>query len=152
VGYTWDDFPLLQGNPEGTHLELADNGYQLMLAWVAGPRRVVRTLDEREHTTESRIYTGMDVRNPPSKPTRVVVEPRSDEDWAIIDEAANSYLADAGVPPRPRGFRWYLRLSEGVTEEDVWRAVALPREHLSTVDVLEDKRAMAEGIGRLLPL
>jgi hypothetical protein len=100
-------------------LALPDNGYQLLLAWVAGPRRVVRT--------------------------PAPMHPEQD----IIDTFVNSYLTDVGVPPRPRGFAWYLDLPVGVAPSDVWGAVAVDVEHGATVDLHQVREAMERGVAAL---
>ncbi|GGU57254.1 DUF5956 family protein [Lentzea flava] len=100
-------------------LALPDNGYQLLLAWVAGPRRVVRT-------------------PAPMHP-----------DQDVIDTFVNSYLVEAGVPPRPRGFAWYLDLPVGTTPSDVWRAVDPGGAHGSPVDLLRVREAMERGVAAL---
>ncbi|GAA2751841.1 hypothetical protein GCM10009869_17380 [Amnibacterium kyonggiense] len=41
------------------------------------------------------------------------LEPRSPEDQADIDEAANEYLAAAGLPARPAEFDWFIRRPAG---------------------------------------
>ena len=102
-------------------LALPDNGYQLLLAWVAGPRRVVRT-------------------PAPLHP-----------DQEIVDTFVNSYLVECGAPPRPRGFAWYLDLPAGVTPSDVWRAVDVAGEHGSPVDLQRVREAMERGIAALFP-
>ncbi|MEV6242784.1 DUF5956 family protein [Lentzea sp. NPDC051838] len=100
-------------------LALPDNGYQLLLAWAAGPRRVVRT--------------------------PAPVHPDQD----IIDTFVNSYLVDAGAPPRPRGFAWYVDLPEGVAPPDLWRAVDAGGEHGSPVDLHRVREAMERGVSSL---
>lgn len=103
-------------------LALPDNGYQLLLAWVAGPRRVVRT-------------------PAPMHP-----------DQDIVDTFVNSYLVEAGVPPRPRGFAWYLDLPVGVAPPDVWSAVDAGGAHGSPVDLRRVREAMAHGVATLYGL
>ncbi|KJK37720.1 hypothetical protein UK23_41555 [Lentzea aerocolonigenes] len=100
-------------------LALPDNGYQLLLAWVAGPRRVVRT------------------------PAPI----HADQD--IVDTFVNSYLVDAGAPPRPRGFAWYVDLPDGVTPAEVWRAVDDGGEHGASVDLRRVRQAMERGLAAL---
>ena len=97
-------------------LVLPDNGYQLLLAWVAGPRRVVRT--------------------------PVPMHPDQD----IIDTFVNSYLVEAGAPPRPRGFAWYLDLPVGVAPADVWDAVDAGGQRGSPVDLRRVREAMKRGV------
>jgi hypothetical protein len=100
-------------------LALPDNGYQLLLAWVAGPRRVVRT-------------------PAPMHP---------DQDF--VDTFVNSYLVEAGAPPRPRGFAWYLDLPSGVAPADVWGAVGERGERGSPVDLWRVREAMRRGLAAL---
>lgn len=100
-------------------LALPDNGYQLLLAWVAGPRRVVRT--------------------------PAPVHPDQD----VVDTFVNSYLVEAGAPPRPRGFAWYLDLPAGVAPADVWGAVGERGERGSPVDLRRVREAMERGLAAL---
>ncbi len=100
-------------------LPLPDNGYQLLLAWVAGPRRVVRT--------------------------PAPVHP----DQEIVDAFVNSYLVEAGAPPRPAGFSWYLDLPAEVEPADVWRLVDTGGEHGSQVDLRRVRQAMERGVDTL---
>lgn len=100
-------------------LALPDNGYQLLLAWVAGPRRVVRT------------------------PAPV----HRDQD--VIDTFVNSYLVEAGAPPRPRGFAWFLDLPVGVAPADVWRAVDAGGVHGGPVDLGRVRKGMERGVAAL---
>ncbi|RAS65488.1 hypothetical protein C8D87_10435 [Lentzea atacamensis] len=100
-------------------LALPDNGYELLLAWVAGPRRVVRT-------------------PAPMHP-----------DQDIIDTFVNSYLVEAGAVPRPRGFAWYLDLPVGVTPSHVWHVVDAGRAHGSPVDLHRVREAMERGVAVL---
>ena len=100
-------------------LALPDNGYQLLLAWVAGPRRVVRT-------------------PAPMHP-----------DQDVVDTFVNSYLVEAGAPPRPRGFAWYLDLPAGIAPADVWRAVGERGERGSPLDLRRVREAMERGLAAL---
>jgi hypothetical protein len=97
-------------------LALPDNGYQLLLAWAAGPRRVVRT------------------------PAPM----HADQD--VVDTFVNSYLVEAGVPPRPRGFAWYLDLPVGIAPADVWSAVDLNGGRGLPVDLHRVREAMRRGV------
>lgn len=124
---TWEDFPLRAESPvveserdrervvriAGTrYLELPDNGWQLLFAWLAGPRRACRRVD----------------RTP--QPVRVVhrgaglsFAPRTDADQRLVDEVVNDYLREAGVPPRPSGFTWYVELPARLGPRELHRAV-----------------------------
>lgn len=47
----------------------------------------------------------------------------------------NSYLADANIPPRPRGFAWYLKDVPGREMGDLWRAINSRVTSLDPADV-----------------
>lgn len=88
--------------------QIPDTGFTMLVGWYAGPARLVRLLDLAHHTvTVTTIrYDGL---------TSERVEPRSLADQDAIDEGIEDYLADAGVPAPPRGYRWYQRLPHGYT-------------------------------------
>jgi Family of unknown function (DUF5956) len=54
----------------------------------------------------------------PSNVSRVPkAEAGNDQD--IIDDSIDEYLADVPLPPRPRGFDWYLKLPGTLSLSDV---------------------------------
>lgn len=153
--YTWDDFPIrtepvsiADDQPRqrivsiaGTrYLELPDNGWELLFAWRAGPRRACRRADATEHTVTSTRRARGDT------PQSTTVEARADEDWATIDGFVNSYLHDAGVPPRPRGFTWYLELPAGRTPGDVWNTVSVASARSGPLHPRDVRDAMTVAI------
>ena len=113
--YTWDDFPLLTPAP-GTrpprHIKvgrhhyslLPDNGWGTTIAWEAGPRLAGRVPDHPSTHTVTERYHDHNRR----ETTRRTV-PRTEDDQRLIEEFVNDYLAEAGIPPRPHGFAWYLQ-------------------------------------------
>jgi hypothetical protein len=121
----WDDFP--EGaHPEGW-IELSENGWGAMAAWYAGPDNVRRE--------PMGVRTGL-VRVTCEKSDGTVSsweEPITEDDVRGIEDDIDAYLKDAGLPQRPRGYRWFLRLPDGIRgEDDFWdrlnRAdMALPR-------------------------
>lgn len=136
--YTWEDFPVHVGplpvvaeRPRerivsiagARYLELPDNGYELLFAWLAGPRRAYRRA--------------------------VTVEARTDDDWETIDRFVNSFLREAGAPPRPRGFTWYLELPLQRTPDDVWHTVAAASADSPQENPSEVRDAMAAAIADL---
>jgi hypothetical protein len=156
--YTWNDFPACTETPIVEHdrprervvllggvryLELPDNGWHLLFAWLAGPLHVCRRIDISGHpvTTILRDRRG----TPPLKSS----EPRTEEDWTTIDQMVNSYLHDAGVPPRPRGFVWYLELPPAHTPREIWNAVNLPAQHGDSVNPNQVRTAMANAAAAL---
>jgi hypothetical protein len=51
-------------------------------------------------------------------------KPRSEDDQRSIDDDIDEYLAAAGLPPRPRGFRWFIEVPPGVPNADeFWRRI-----------------------------
>ncbi|MEU7478062.1 DUF5956 family protein [Lentzea sp. NPDC042327] len=100
-------------------LPLSDNGFSLLLAWVAGPRRVVRT------------------------PAPLL------PDQDVVNAFVNSYLVEAGAPPRPAGFSWYLDLPAGVEPADVWRLADTGGERGSRVDLRGVRRVLERGVDTL---
>ncbi|PWK91191.1 hypothetical protein C8D88_1011224 [Lentzea atacamensis] len=119
--HSWDDFPVLPTEPVTARTEpakkeihvgslhyalLPDNGWGATIAWEAGPELAGRIADDVSayHVVE-RTRAGN---------SRVIAEqrtvPRTEEDQDVIEESVNDYLAEAGIPPRPRGFAWYLKV------------------------------------------
>jgi hypothetical protein len=106
----WDDVPVIEESDVSAEelIELPDNGWGQLVGWVAGVERLRRVVDRREHIT-TLFY-----------PMRGVTErrPRSASEQAEIEEDVNSYLAEAGVPPRPPGYVWYVRKPAAVASAD----------------------------------
>lgn len=126
-GYAWGDFPVSE-NPEGVrilgrdriatiggrrYLELPDNGWELLLAWLVGPRHVARTPSTATHLVR-RVH-----RNQRGEALHSAHEPRTVADEKLVDSFVNGYLGEAGVPPRPRGFVWYLQLPDDMQPEEL---------------------------------
>lgn len=103
-GGMWETVPVSEPSPGW--VELDDNGWGALIGWVAGAENLRRSpVDDRARTvTGTRTY--------PDGSVEEFNVPFTAEDRAIVDESANSYLADAGVEERPGGFRWFLWLPE----------------------------------------
>jgi len=94
--------------PQPGWVEVDETGWAAIKLWCAGsdnraraPRddrgRVVLVIcDSKDGRTES-------------------FEPFTAEDLHVIEEGIDSYLADAGLPPLPHGYRWFLRIPDGLT-------------------------------------
>ncbi|WP_442859043.1 DUF5956 family protein [Arthrobacter sp. CAN_A212] len=39
------------------------------------------------------------------------------DDQEVVDRTIDEYLGAAGIPPRPRGYAWFLRLPQGITNQ-----------------------------------
>ncbi|MGP3979361.1 DUF5956 family protein [Streptomyces sp. 8N114] len=112
---SWAEFPVAEEPSERKgdvyrwrdgrqYIELTENGWGALLAWCAGPAHVVRCPD---HTEKPPVVTT--VTGPGGTVTRSE-SPRTAADQAEIDDEIDGYLADADVPPQPRGWRWFLAL------------------------------------------
>jgi hypothetical protein len=99
----WDD--VIVEEPSERWLELDDNGWNALIAWAAGAKNLRRTPVSDEGKT-------VDVTTVREGVTEVRSIPFTKEDRRIIDESVDEYLAAAGVPPRPRGYVWFIRTPE----------------------------------------
>lgn len=94
-------------------VEVPDSGWGALVAWVAGPRLLRRCPDQIErHEVPLSHVAGGDVAR--------VTRQRNSVDQNDIDDGIDDYLTDAGVPPRPRGYRWFLQLPTGIDETQFW--------------------------------
>ncbi len=91
---------------EGRWEALGENGWFTMLAWAAGPDNVRKTLhsDAGRTVRQTLVADGLETRS---------FEPFTEEDRAAVEESINSYIGTAGMPPRPPGFAWHLRVPAG---------------------------------------
>ncbi|MFF5791269.1 DUF5956 family protein [Paeniglutamicibacter sp. NPDC012692] len=122
----WNDVPVLA--PEPGWEPLPESGWFAMIGWACG-------------VSNLRRFPGSDV----GRTVRVTciehgsegtyLETFGAEDRADVDESVNGYLADAGIPPRPSGFDWYLRVPEGwageLAVQDVLSSRILQRQRAS---------------------
>ncbi|MFI6819792.1 DUF5956 family protein [Micromonospora sp. NPDC050187] len=123
----WDDVPVLDDPPGDGYYELTENGWGAIIGWFSGVGRMVRCPDRLPHR-----YTEVCIDRYGTRERTVA---RSAEDQQMIDDSINEYLGDAGIPARPAGFRWFLRLPTGYTgpeiESRVNRGVGrLPADHV----------------------
>jgi hypothetical protein len=86
-------------------VELDDNGWGALIGWAAGEQNLRRV--PVDDTARSILVSRTDARG-----TVQAEEPFTPADRESIDADANSYLAEAGVPPRPGGFAWFIRLPQ----------------------------------------
>lgn len=106
MAQTWNDFSVVESlvtiDPRRP-LELPESGAGALLGWVAGPTHCVGV---RLHPSGKRTRKAL--TNVASNTHETWVEPRSDDDWALISEIIDEYLAEAGVPAQPQKLTWYL--------------------------------------------
>jgi hypothetical protein len=102
----WSDFPVVDAAPDSaTHERLEDVTWPLFVAWTAGPDWVVATPDRVER--EPVVHSGAEAEDGTVEYRQV---PFSAERQDEIDDDLDRELWMVGLPPRPRGYDWYLRL------------------------------------------
>lgn len=109
--WTWDDFP--HDPPRiGAEVRLPANGWQALLAFLAGP---------------GWVYTVASI-DPETIPVADGTGNSSEEAWTDYDRRAVrdgllDYLRTAGIPDPPEDVEWRLVLPEALTEDQLWAAL-----------------------------
>jgi hypothetical protein len=107
MSQSWSDFSTVDKRPDAaTHQLLDENTWNLFVAWTAGPQWVVATPDRV--TPEPVIESGEEKRD---GTVDYWERPFSSEDQQESDDDVDATLATVGLPPRPRGYDWYLKLT-----------------------------------------
>jgi hypothetical protein len=97
-------------------IELPESGWGALVGWVAGASRLRRIPDEPgQHVT---VITEVSPDG-----VRFSTEPRSTAEQSWVDADITGYLADAHVPARPAGYRWFLLPPRSTDEDEFWAAV-----------------------------
>jgi hypothetical protein len=111
----WDQVPIGACPPEW--IEATENGWGALAVWCAGVENLVREPRSFEGRTIEVTCVG------PDGVERSRSEVFTAADMESIDDDIDSYLAEAGVPLRPRGFAWFIRSPWEVHGDDeFWRA------------------------------
>lgn len=102
--WSWDDYTVLDElPPEGSGFVVLDEMFDaILLSWFAGPQHVVRCRSflQREGPRESEVADDGSL---------VMVQRKwTAADRAGLDQHVDDELAEAGLPPRPHGFEWFL--------------------------------------------
>lgn len=102
-GSMWELVP--EGGPGEGWAELDESGWGALIGWAAGAEnlRKGRAVDDSVRTV---TVTRTDKDGTVTESTEAFTAC----DRGIVEEEANSYLADAGLEKRPGGFRWFVRL------------------------------------------
>lgn len=108
---SWGEFPTVDADTDGPN-EFPESGWGALLCWIAGPENVVRVsrLPGDVGVTRVEVVTG----GVSARSERATTA----EERYLVDESIDEYLADAGVLPRPRGYRWYAR--PGAPDPATW--------------------------------
>lgn len=109
---TWSDFERVERSTKRSDdtgplmLELPESGWGALVAWAAGPAHAFMRLDVGP-VPPVKIEV-----NKKGRQTQRYQRSRTPADQVDIDDAIDAFLADAGVSPRPRGYRWFIRLPD----------------------------------------
>ncbi|WP_255375908.1 DUF5956 family protein [Saccharomonospora sp. CUA-673] len=96
---------------------VGDTGWYMTVCWWAGPGHVVRVRDEPQwHTVRIQVSRG-DVSG-----SGHALRTEADQD--LIEEDVNGFLAEAGIPARPRGYVWFLASPPVGSWASLWRVIA----------------------------
>lgn len=100
-------------------IRATENGWGALVVWAAGQGNFVRVpaaAGDRYGMVVHRDRNGSERQQP-----FVLAE----ADLESIDDDIDSYLADAGLPPRPRGYDWFIRRPPNTDpgEDGFWSAV-----------------------------
>lgn len=115
----WEDVPVIAtGHVPPNYVKVTENGYGMLLAWIAGPNRCARVAVDRQH-----YITVVTTTNNTNGETTVSPHPRSDEDQRDVDEAIASYLNRFNIPPPPSSYEWYVKGLLGDQPADLTRAI-----------------------------
>ncbi|WP_373886553.1 DUF5956 family protein [Sinomonas sp. ASV322] len=117
----WDDVEIAE--PDGHWVQLEETAWDALIAWAAGARNLRRA----PGVEQGRLVR---VTTQRGEFVEVYEERRGERDQKIIDDSIDEVLVDAGMPPRPRQCRWFLRIPDGWDSPDSF-LIAL-REALNT--------------------
>ncbi|WP_144670371.1 DUF5956 family protein [Arthrobacter sp. U41] len=100
----WSD--VQEGEPSASWAELPENGWGALMGWAAGRDNLRRCPSSDAGRTVTGYIEDASGRTP-------FEEPFTAADREGVDDDIDMYLGDAGVPPRPRGFVWMIRVPDG---------------------------------------
>ncbi|MEH3033504.1 MAG: DUF5956 family protein [Aeromicrobium erythreum] len=117
-GWSWEDYPVLAELPgEDSGFVVLDEMLDaILLSWFAGPRHVARCTDfvPRPGPRESAFG--------PDGGMVMVQREWTDADREGLDRHVDDELVEAGLPPRPHGYEWFL-LAPGFASFEAVRAL-----------------------------
>ncbi|WP_223917556.1 DUF5956 family protein [Arthrobacter sp. NicSoilC12] len=91
--------------PSDRWAELDETGWDALIGWAAGAQNLRRSPNSDAGRTVSMTCTRGDA-------TEHFDEPFTEGDRQVVDDSVDAYLADAGIPARPRGYRWFIRVPD----------------------------------------
>lgn len=109
----WSD--VQEGGPSASWVELPENGWGALLGWAAGSENLRRSPSSDVGRTVTGYIEDANGRTP-------FEEPFTAADRKVVDDDIDMYLGAAGVPPRPRGFVWMIRVPDGHASPEAFLA------------------------------
>lgn len=119
----WDRTETLQSE-DGWQL-LPENQLGALIGWCAGIENLRRRITDSA-TFSSRMVRVETIRGGVSRKELI---PFTASDQADVDESINEDLRNAGIPPRPSGYDWFIRIPEKLGSQ------------LDILDVVNEKTA-----------
>jgi Family of unknown function (DUF5956) len=115
----WECIEVTQ--PTDEWAELDETGWDAVIAWFVGPPNLGRFPNSDAGRTVSVTCVRGGV-------VEQFEEVFTEDDRRTVDETIDEYLVDAGIPPRPRGYRWFIRVPSAHTSaeafhDDVHKAI-----------------------------
>jgi hypothetical protein len=155
MAHYWSEYPLAETDdqvpgelPAGRYVSVIPNGHGALTAWVAGPHRCFR----RPYPASAHPPVKVTRGHPGKEPEEVWFEPFTEEDLRMVNDDVNSYLAEAGVRPQPRGFEWNVLVPESIRDgEDLERALRAKNNYIEPTEVLTAIRRLYESVVRQIP-
>jgi hypothetical protein len=116
----WECIEITQPTAE-LWAELDETGWDAVIAWSARPQNLGRIRSSDAGRTVSVTCTRGGV-------VESFEEAFTENDRKTVDDSVDEYLGAAGIPPRPRGYRWFIRVPSAYPSaqaflEDVYRAI-----------------------------
>lgn len=107
----WDKTELLK-EERGWRI-LPENGWGALIAWTAGEQnRRMRVLDDS--VLSSRLMRVEVIQRGISRKREVPFTPSDQEE---INDSIAEYLQDADVPSPPSGYQWFVRIPDGLPDD-----------------------------------
>lgn len=102
--------------PPAGWIPATENGWGALVVWAAGLGNFVRV------PKAAGDRHGIMIHQSPDGSERHEPFLLTGADLVSIDDDIDSYLADAGLPPRPRGYDWFIRRPANANQDSFWGA------------------------------
>lgn len=111
---TWTEVPLAAIARREAWIEATNNGWGALVLWASESRNLRRQPGQSDRWQVVHTVTA-------DGSTSTHELPLTPKDLQELDDDVDTYLSEAGIPPRPRGFIWYIHLPPGVhNEQEFW--------------------------------